>query len=311
MAPSPLVVLAAGAVLLVGCEGDLVNLGSSGAPLGESGAPATPAITGVWAVDEAPLLPQREDVLLASPSLTSAGELFFSTQERGSTPAGDPKPTGVWHALPAGDGFGVAMPLELGDLREPDVASPAVSWSGTELWLGRNVDGNTDVFRCALLEGRCGAPQRVAELSSGYDDAPRPPALDETVMALSSKRHGGRYYQIYLAERAGPEAAWDAPTQAQLEAVNSAEFQSADGFLADGGLALYFSSTRGTSSDLYVSRRASLSEAFGAPQALADLNSASEDRMPWVSRDGRQLYFVSNRATPQFTQYALYVARKL
>lgn len=311
MAPSSLFALAAGAVLLVGCEGELVNLGSSGAPLGESGSPAAPPILGVWTVDDAPLVPQQEDVLLASPSLTSAGELFFSVQERGSTPAGDPKPTGVWRAPPAGDGFGPAMPVELGELLAPDVASPAVSWSGSELWLGLNVDGNTDVFRCPLLEGRCGAPQRVAELSSGYDDAPRPPALDETLMAMSSKRHGGRYYQIYLAARAGSSAPWDAPSQAQLEAVNSAEFQSADGFLADGGLALYFSSTRGTSSDLYVSRRASLSDAFGAPQALGDLNSAFEDRMPWVSRDGQQLYFVSNRATPQYAQYALYVARKL
>jgi hypothetical protein len=307
MARSSLVALATGAALLCGCEGELVNLGASGAPLGEAGGPAAPR---VWSVEAAPLLPQEEDLLLASPSLTSAGDLFFSAQERGSTPSGEPKPTGVWKARPAGDGFGVPAPVPLGQMEMADVASPAVSWSGEELWLGMNVDGSTDVFRCLLRDGACSAPEPVAELSSAYDDAPRPPALGETLMALSSKRHGGRYYQIYLAERARADAAWGAPSQAKLRAVNSAEYQTADGFLTEDALSLYFSSTRGGGSDLYVSRRTTPDAEFGPPQALADLNTAAEERMPWVSADGQQLYFVSNRPTAQYAQYALYVAKK-
>jgi WD40-like Beta Propeller Repeat len=314
MARSSVVALAlvTGAVVLPGCDGEFVSLGASGAPLGEAGRSGGPAITSVWGIAAAPLLAQEEDLLLANPSLTQEGELYFSAQERGSTSAGDPKPTGVRRALPAANGFFAApVALPLGELTEVDVASPAVSLSGSELWLGMNVGGNTDVFRCALRDGACGTPQRVAELSSGYDDAPRPPALGDTVMALSSKRHGGRHHQIYLAARASADAAWGAPSQAGLEAVNSAEFQSADGFLAEDGLALYFSSTRGGNADLYVSRREDPSQPFGAPRALADLNSAAEERMPWLSPDGQQLYFVSNRPTEQFTQYALYVAQRL
>jgi hypothetical protein len=151
----------------------------------------------------------------------------------------------------------------------------------------------------------------VAELCSDYDDAPRPPALGGTLMPLSSKRHGGVLYQIYLSERASPVAAWGEPSQALLATINSARYQSADGFITESGLELYFSSTRAGSSDLYVARRASTHSAFGPPEALADLNTEWEERMPWLSPDGQSLYFSSNQPTRQFQQYELYVARKL
>ncbi|RYZ05110.1 MAG: hypothetical protein EOO73_21120 [Myxococcales bacterium] len=314
MARSPLLALALamGAGLLSACDGEFVNLGTSDAPLGEAGRPGGPPLIRVWQVAEAPLLPQMEGLLLASPSLTASGELFFSAQERG-TSGGEPKPTGVWHAPPVAGGFGAPTALQLGTMTSADVASPAVSPSGRELWFGMNPTGrDTDVFRCELLDGVCGTPVEVEELNGDYDDAPRPPALGETMMALSSKRHGRpTLYQIYLVTRASAEAAWSAPSQAGLETINSAEFQSADGFLAEEGLALYFSSTRAGTSDLYVARRSSLATSFGAPQALADLNSSAEERMPWLSPDGQKLYFVSDRASGRYAQYSLYVAQKL
>lgn len=292
--------LATSAGLLPACDGQLVNLGASEALIGEGTR---------WQLLDAPLLPQVDGLLLANPSLTKQGELFFSAQERG-TSGGEPKPTGVLRALPSGDGYGPAVALSFAGLESPDIASPAVAWSGTELWFAMSVNGSTDVFRCSLQAGACGAPQRVAELSSGYDDAPRPP-LGETLMALSSKRHGSPLYQIYLASRASADAAWGAPSQTGLGRVNSAAFQSADGFLAEDGLALYFSSTERGTSDLYVARRATLQEAFGAPSPLSELNTDAEERMPWLSADADELYFVSNRPTSQYAQYALYVARKL
>lgn len=312
MARSSLVALACTACLVTACDGQFVNLGMSDALLGGAGSAGAPLVD-AWDVASAPLLEQEENLLLASPSLTSAGELFFSKQGRGSTGTGEPKPTTVWHALPASGGFGEPQPVLLGDLDEVDVASPAVSWSGDELWLGMNVDGNTDVFRSRLRDGAWTSPELVAELSSGFDDAPRPPELGGLLMALSSKRHGGGgfQYQVYLSERASPELPWSEPSQALVEAVNSGSFQSADGFLAEGGLALYFSSTRSGNSDLYVSRRASLKEPFGAPQALDDFNTAAEERMPWLSPEGARLYFVSNRPTLRYQQYALYVAERL
>ncbi len=90
--------------------------------------------------------------------------------------------------------------------------------------------------------------------------------------------------------------------------------RSANGkFLTDNGLELYFSSTRDgdhADSDLYVAHRTATDANFGEPEPPVDLNDPwdrSEERMPWLSPDGQQLYFASDRSG----QYALYVAHKL
>lgn len=260
-------------------------------------------VSGVWQAPARPLLPEVQDVLLASPTLTKDGELFFSHQPRYGG-----GPTELWHASSALDFADASKVL----LDAPDISSPAVSWAGNELWLGMNVDGNTDVLRAVRSADGWSAPERIPELCSDSDDAPRPPALNGTLMPLSSKRHGQSvFYQIYLAERPSADAAWGEPSQALLASVNVAQYQSADGFVTESGLELYFSSTRAGSSDLYVARRATTQSAFGAPEALADLNTEWEERMPWLSADGQSLYFASNQPTRQFQQYQLYVARRL
>jgi len=69
--------------------------------------------------------------------------------------------------------------------------------------------------------------------------------------------------------------------------------------LSPDGLSLYFLSTRPGgigSADLWVSRRASPDDPWGAPQNLGStINSTFGDAAPYVSRDGHQLFFVSNR----------------
>ena len=136
--------------------------------------------------------------------------------------------------------------------------------------------------------------------------------MNGTLMPLASKRGGGLHYQIYLAKRDSAKTAWSEPSQSQLAAVNANtdEFQSADGFVTESGLELYFSSTRpggGKDSDLYVARRSSINDDFGEPELLGDLSSAAEERMPWLSPSGDHLYYASN----QSGQYALYVAIKV
>lgn len=304
MARSLVLALVTCAGCTLSCQGEYVRLGASDEPLGGGGSGGRPSsVTGVWEAPTQPLLAEEREMLLASPTLTRNGDMFFSKQPRYGVR------TALWRAR-SSVGFADASEVVLGQLEEPDISSPAVSWEGDELWLGMNVDGNTDVLRTVRSANGWSEPERVPELCSGYDDAPRPPALGGTLMALSSKRHGGVLYQIYLSERASPEAAWGEPSQGLLAAVNSEQYQSADGFVTETGLELYFSSTRAGSSDLYVSRRSSRRSAFGPPEALADLNTEWEERMPWLSPDGRSLYFASNQPTQQFQQYELYVATK-
>ncbi len=305
-------------LLAAGCGGEVVNLGSS--PL-EAGGSATGGGAGggvvaheLWGVQAEPIVVQHKDVLLANPTLTaSMGELYYSAQQRYGNP--DPNKAFVERAVLVGTGWSPSTMLTLGDLRMPDVSSPAVSGDGKELWLGLNISGSTDIFRSLRQGDAWQTPVLVAELSSVLDDVPRPPGQAGNVMPLSSKRHGGTpaLYQIYLSSRASADSPWGEPSNALLGNVDSPEFQSADGFLTDSGLELYFSSTRDgdhAESDLYVARRTATDKNFGEPEPLVDLNDPrdrSEERMPWLSPDGRHLYFASDRSG----EYALYVAHKL
>ena len=301
-----------------GCGGEVVNLGASpleaGGSAGSVGSAPGGAPPHIWQLSSEPLIAQVDGILLANPTLTGAmNELFYSQQQQqGANP--DPYPTLIWHASLVNGQWSDLVRLTFADVGVLDAVSPAVSLDGNELWLGMNSGSSTDIYSTMLQGGVWTKPEPVTALNSAFDDVPRPPGQGGTVMPLSSKRHGGPkpLYQIYLSKR-DSSGAWGEPSQVLLGNVNSPsdEFQSADGFLTDDGRELYFSSKRDGDSDLYVARRAGANDVFGVPEPLADLNdpnrTASEERMPWLSPDGKQLYFASDRSG----QYTLYVANKL
>lgn len=80
--------------------------------------------------------------------------------------------------------------------------------------------------------------------------------------------------------------------------VNSPDRESCL-FVANSGLSLYFASNRPGGSgglDIYVSQRASRSDAWGTPQNLgAIVNTPDADQLPFVTPDGHTMYFASTR----------------
>ncbi len=82
--------------------------------------------------------------------------------------------------------------------------------------------------------------------------------------------------------------------------VNSSDSDIAPA-ISPNGLSLYFTSDRTTGgqggNDIWVSQRATLSSAWGAPQNLgAIVNSSSADNGASFSLDGRTMFFQSNRS---------------
>jgi hypothetical protein len=309
MARTALVALVAAS--LCGCDGDLVNLGAS-APLLDGGGGAgtagsvgnggqAGALTREWLAPQL-LFPQEDGLIVSNGTLTEFEDLVVYSEE----PTGDDQVASICQRALSGQAWGSRQKLEVAT----DTASPALSPQGRELWFGQNVAGglgDTDIWLSRRVGDGWTEPEPFGEpLNSTRDDAPRPPALAGTLMPLSSKRHGGSLYQIYLASRLSADEPWQDVSQALLTTINSPGFESTDGFLTDDGLTLYFSSTRdaGRLGDLFVAQRSSLQAAFGAPRALADLNTEGDERDPWLSPDRARLYYSSN----QGGQYALYVS---
>src|SRR4051812_2605658 len=116
---------------VLGCDGELVNLGSSGLQAG--GAAGTRGVAAAHGLDvqSTPIFPQQQDVLLANPTLTERqDQLFYSVQERGGNP--EPHAPRIERATWDGTSWGSIAEQTLGTLVMPEVSSPAISAKGTE-----------------------------------------------------------------------------------------------------------------------------------------------------------------------------------
>jgi Tol biopolymer transport system component len=92
-----------------------------------------------------------------------------------------------------------------------------------------------------------------------------------------------------------PTAPWGPPMA--LELGSGPGVLDDDPSLTEDLLELYFNSDRGGNADIYVMRRASTSEAWGAPEVVTELASVENETSPEVSLDGRTIYFASNQGT--------------
>jgi hypothetical protein len=177
--------------------------------------------------------------------------------------------------------------------------SSALSLDGLTLWFGSAREGGvggTDIYRARRnsRNSAWSAPELVAELNSEADDIPRPPAMGDRVMPMSSRRTDD-IYRTYWAERADSAGTFSDPEL--VKELSFEEKSTVDAQLSEDGLLILFSSTGDDSDpgDLFAARRGSLGEPFGEPTPLQGVNSAADDRDPWLSPDGDTLYFSSNR----------------
>jgi hypothetical protein len=184
--------------------------------------------------------------------------------------------------------------------------SAAISADGLTLWVGSNragavgPAGDLDVWRSSRSSPAAAwpSPVNVTELNSPARDLPRPLGDHGRTMPMSSERMSTNLYQTYLAVRPSATAPFASPLA--IPELAFADRSTVDAFLTDDGLTLLYSSghangTMTESADLYVAVRSSTSEPFSATAPLSELNTAAEERDPWLSADGKTLFFVSNR----------------
>ncbi|MGE5296113.1 MAG: TolB family protein, partial [Solirubrobacterales bacterium] len=137
-------------------------------------------------------------------------------------------------------------------------------------------------------------------------------SADGREMFLCSWRSGGRGdADIWVLKRSSGNSDWGSP-QNLAETVNSASTDAASCISADG-LELYFNSDRPGGLghfDLYVARRATGDGLWDQAENLgSQVNTPDIEAFPCISRDGRELYFMSMRASG-YGAYDLYVSTR-
>jgi hypothetical protein len=234
-----------------------------------------------------------------NPTLTGDLLEIFFTSDRGGN--GD-----LWFARRSNPSAAFGGPMTIAELNSDMFeTSAAISSDGLTLWFGSDRAGGVGgidvwVSTRANRNAPWSAPGNVVALNSTADDIPRPPGLRETVMPMASAREIITGYQTYFATRVGRGAPFGTPVEVpQLTFVDRS---TVDAFLSDDGLTIFYSSAgvpvdggMPTTSDLYVAFRRSVGDSFSITQPLGDLNTAGDERDPWLTPDGKVLYFTSDR----------------
>jgi hypothetical protein len=207
----------------------------------------------------------------------------------------------VSRRLTASDPWGapVGLPEVSGPFTEE---GPAVSLDGTRLWFATDRDGTPGRIWRSVRASRSaswGAPSPVPELANlpGGPAKDASPALDapETTVMFGSNRLGAQAFDVYFAVRAASGMPWGTP---QLVPGINGPFDDWDPFVAQGGLVVFFTSTRQGAGDMFWSARQSTAEPFPAPQPLIDLNSPASDSDATLSQDLTYIVFDSTRSGP-------------
>jgi hypothetical protein len=214
----------------------------------------------------------------------------------------------IWTARRRSPDLRFDPPVAIAELNQDAFeTSAAISPDGLTLWFGSdrpNGVGETDIWVSgrATRDATWSMPVNVVALNTTGEDIPRPPGQHGLVMPLASTFGSPLNYQTYLSARPSPGAPFGAP--APIIELAFDDRSTVDAFLTDDGLTLFYSSARvpgladagaAITSDLHVAWRRSTSEAFSLRQPLDDLNTVADERDPWLTPDGRTLYFTSDR----------------
>ena len=293
------------AVLCLGCRFDVEHLPGGaevdGPPFAQvgDGPGASDGLTDAGVLIDLGAFgaPDEVDALSTShgeddPTLTADMlEIYFNTNQAGSTS------TDIWMSTRASTADAWGPPVQVLTLSAGgNDTIPEVSPDGLTMFLARGGAGVLELYAStrASRADAWGTPQVVAELNSAWDDAGGSLTDDGRSVVFFSFRTGN--FDVFVARRGSPSEAWSQP--AAIAEVNSPTADVDPAINAPGTL-LFFSSLRpgGEGSyDLFSARRADPAGAFEAPAPHPELNTGFSERDPWISPDGRVIYFESDRS---------------
>lgn len=266
--------------------------------------PAEIPLLAGWSPPKSVGLAVNSDLVDGSPTLTHAGRTLLFHR-----PSPDPPYYYVlWKSQresPA-DAFGEPQRLHSG-INKGVATNPHVAADGRTLVFDSDkVDtlGRLDIYVCERDSPMDSWPDRTnlgPTINTHWDERSPWISSDGLLLAFSSDRPGGHgMSDIWFASRPTREVPFDPPVNAGPYVNSSGN----DGYpwLTDDGLTLVLSSHRAGSLggfDLWVTTRRSIHDSFAPPVNLGPtINSSAHDSHAWISSDGSELYFESDRASP-------------
>jgi len=134
-----------------------------------------------------------------------------------------------------------------------------------------------------------GTPDLVAGIQSTTEDGTLRLSVDEkTGYFFSARGASGDKKLLYTATRPAVLGRFDVPVPLTMLNLNTQYHPS----ITNEGRDLFFATYR-NSNDIYQATRASASVSFlAAPQPVTGINSAASEVQPYVTHDGKTIYFV-------------------
>lgn len=258
--------------------------------------PDTGVATGPWsAATPVPITPPTG---LDDPSSTADGlQLFF---DRGSSEiafATRATPTSSWGPIQTAPGI-AASPLDGGVATD---GGPEISADGMTLYFMSNRGGTYDIW-VATRDGGGNWTNLLAVTSVNSSSSDGAPSVtpDGLTMVFNSTRSGAG--DIYMASRLSTTVAWS--DVHPITEINGTSSEEDSPHLSADKLRIYFHSSRSGTKQLYFAERSQPIGAFGSVQPISELVDANlEEVDPWVSPDGRHLYFAGYMAGGGYTLY--------
>ena len=189
-------------------------------------------------------------------------------------------------------------PELLGDPNYPGngLYSPTLSPDGLTLLFGLYVGTATETiaFSTRTAENQAFGLGNLlpGPIDASVEGTPRLAADNLTLYFYSERAGGLGGRDIYRAQRATPTANFDSITN--LTEINSTALDHLP-WVGVNQLSLYFTSDRAGNLDLYRSVRASITDPWGAPAPVSELNSTVLENGATLTADEREILFVSTR----------------
>lgn len=216
-------------------------------------------------------------------------EIYFDSNRPGGVGGGD-----IWRSRRASLGGPWQTPQVVLELSETsDENTPELAPDGLSIYFARTgMPGPLDIYVStrADRDSPWTAPMPVTELNSGNTDVAPTPASN--LRLYFARSISGLAEEIHVATRTSPQATWFPPLRV-TELSDPA--RDTDPFVDASDTTIYWGSHRGGgSSELWRALRPSPGAPFAdiAPMSELDLPGTSESD-PWLSPDGRTLYFSS------------------